>query len=259
MSSPPTGDRRCQPTALTLSGETAPENVDPTRTPQFGWRLETTRRDSCQTAYRLVVGDDEHAVANGRGTIWDSGRVESQSATAITYDGPPLASDAVYYWSVTLWTDDGTKTDWATPAQFQTALRPEDWRGDWISHQPGTGDTNGWRSRWQPPAEATEWFQVDLGESQEISSVELYPTDPIDIVTTPDDATLTPSWDNDPLEAFGFPVGYRIAVANDPAFTDATVVVSVVDSEGNATTPADGELPVSIATTTCPQRAGTSE
>ncbi|RDI69934.1 alpha-L-rhamnosidase [Halopelagius longus] len=227
MSTSADQERLHRPTDLRVEFEAAPENVDPTESPRFSWRLATDDRGATQRAYRLVVGRDRDAVAAGRGTLWDSGRVESGRATNVDYDGPTLGADETYYWSVKVWTAD-RETEWAEPARFATALDPESWRGEWIAHQPGEGDTNGWRSQWRSPDEnGDEWVEVDLGESRDISAISLYGTEPVDIVRTPDDTAVTISWSENPIEGFGFPDAYRVEVADDPDFGDATVVAEV--------------------------------
>ncbi|WP_227379404.1 family 78 glycoside hydrolase catalytic domain [Haladaptatus halobius] len=224
MGSPSGGEQTLLPTKLCVEYEDSPDNVDPTRTPRFSWRLATERRGARQIAYRLVVSHERNAAASGHGDLWDSGHIESGDATSVSYDGPDLGSDETYYWSVKVWTDAG-ETKWADPSSFSTALEPEDWRGDWIAHQPGEGDTNGWRSRWRDPDEGgKEWVQVDLGEPQSISEIGLHPTNPVTIIHTPDDTAVTMSWAENPLDGFGFPDSYHIEVADNPAFEDATVV-----------------------------------
>jgi len=242
MSAPPDDGATPVPTDLTVEYERAPGNVDPTDAPRFGWRVASDRRGARQTAYRVVVGRDRERVAGGRGDLWDSGSVESDRATSVPYEGPDLAADATYYWSVKLWTDDEA-TPWAEPAEFATALAPEDWRGEWIAHQPGEGDTNGWRSRWRDPDATgvgdgeTPWVQVDLGDEREVAAIELHPADPVTVVRTPDDYAVTTSWDADPLVEFGFPDAYRVEVADDPEFETATVVVETTDGSAEV----DGE------------------
>ncbi|WP_121741922.1 alpha-L-rhamnosidase [Natronorubrum halophilum] len=220
-----------RPTDLQVEYETTPSNVDPSEAPRFSWRLQTDHRGSRQTAYRIVIGRDESAVDAGRGSLWDSGRVELSTSTNVPYDGPDLGSDKRYHWSVKVWTDEGA-TEWAESASFFTALRPERWRGEWITHQPGAGDTDGWRSRWRRADERVEeWVQVDLGSSEQITAVDLHPASPVTVVRTPDDAAVTSSWFDDPLEGFGFPDAYRVEVADDPDFETATTVLKVNASD----------------------------
>ncbi|ELZ24649.1 alpha-L-rhamnosidase [Haloterrigena salina JCM 13891] len=241
------GDRR--PTDLRVEYEPAPTNVDPTEPPRFSWRVSTDARGTRQTAYRIVVGHDRSAVGSGRGSLWDSGRVESSLSTNVPYDGPDLGSDTRYHWSVKLWTDEG-ETDWADPSAFVTALRPERWCGEWITHQPGAGDTNGWRSRWRSADESVEeWVQVDLGSSRRITAVDLHPSSPVTVVRTPDDVAVTRSWFDNPLDGFGFPNAYRIEVADDPRFESSTTVLEV-----DASDEADGEPPDDVPEETEPVR-----
>ena len=129
------GDR---PTDLRVEYEEAPENVDLTAVPRFSWRVATDRRGARQVAYRVVVGREREHVATGTGGLWDSGRVDARTATGVEYDGPAVGADETYWWSVTLWTDAG-ETAWADPVAFGTALAPEDWRGEWVAYQPGSG------------------------------------------------------------------------------------------------------------------------
>lgn len=240
--SAPSAEQSQRPVDLRVEYEDAPVNVDPTRAPRFGWRLATDDRDSRQTAYRLVVGRDPDTVGDGDGAVWDSGVVESGAATNVLYDGPDLAADETYYWSVKVWTAEG-ESEWAEPAQFGTALEPEDWSGDWIAHQPEGGDSNGWRSQWHDPGDDAEaWVQVDLGESADVGAVTLHPAKPVDVVRTPDDTAVTISWDENPIEGFGFPEAYRVEVADDPAFEDATVVAEqTVESEDVLVEEIDGQ------------------
>ena len=262
MNASPDDRTALAPTDLTVEYEHAPGNVDPTDTPRFGWRVDADRRGSAQSAYRVVVGRDRERVASGHGDLWDSGRVDSERATSVAYGGPDLAADVTYYWSVNVWTDGG-ETGWADPAEFATALAPEDWRGEWIAHQPGEGDTNGWRSRWRDPdavdADATgddgdtgdPWVQVDLGAHREVDAVELHPADPVTVVRTPDDYAVTTSWRDDPLVEFGFPEAYRVEVADDPDFESATVVAAVSDSDaGGESGDSDGQPQAAVRTRT---------
>jgi len=236
MSASPEGTQVQSPVDLQVEYETDPPNVDITTDPRFSWRCDTDRRGAAQTAYRVVVGRDRQAVADGKGAVWDSGGVASDRATGIRYDGPDLAASETYYWSVKLRTDIG-ETEWADPGRFSTALGPEDWNGNWITHQPGAGDTNGWRSQWQD-ADEKQWVQVDLADRREIESVTLYPANPIDVVRTPDDTAVTISWTENPLEEFGFPDAYRIEAADDPDFDEATLAATVtLDDEGDEEVP----------------------
>lgn len=234
-----------RPTDLRVDYEAAPINIDPTSSPRFSWRIETDRRGVRQTAYRIVVGTAD-TVAEGSGNLWDSGRVESSAATNVGYGGPALVSDETYHWSVKVWTDRG-ESEWAAPVPFSTALEPEEWRGEWIAHQPGVGDVDGWRSQWRDSESASEWVQVDLGDVQDISEITLHPANPISIVRTPDTVPVTMSWFDNPLAEFGFPDAYRVEVADDPDFADATVVAEYTADSEDETDESEGQPDNSVA------------
>jgi alpha-L-rhamnosidase len=245
--SAPADEQSQRPVDLRVEFEDEPINVDPARTPRFGWRVAAAGRNENQTAYRIVVGRDPDSVADGDGAMWDTDVVESGEATNVPYEGPDLADDETYYWSVKVWTAEG-ESEWAEPARFGTALEPEDWSGEWIAHQPGEGDTNGWRSQWRAPDEGgEEWVQVDLGESRDVSEIVLQPANPATIVRTPDDTAVTLSWFENPIDGFGFPVSYRVEVSDDPEFGDATVVAEATledddDEEEPEGTPEENEV-----------------
>ena len=74
--------------------------------------------------------------------------------------------------------------------------------------------TNGYHSAIMPKPDATKWVQVDLGASVPIETVRLVPARPTDYPDTP---------------GFGFPVRFRVEVADAADFTDA---VTLADHSG---------------------------
>jgi hypothetical protein len=67
--------------------------------------------------------------------------------------------------------------------------------------------TNGYHSAILPRQEETRWVQVDLGQSVPIDKVCLIPARPVDFPDTP---------------GFGFPVRFRVEIAEEPTFEKAT-------------------------------------
>jgi len=214
------------PSQLRVEYESEPVNLDPTEPPRFGWRVETDRPGAAQRAFQIRLAESSEPLES---SIWDSGRVESARATDVCYDGPPLEADSEYYWTVRIWTDAGTVSEWATPARFATAL--DSWDGEWIGHQPGAGDSQGWRSEWRAAEwNGEEWVCVDLGGEKRISSVSLHPAKPYGTIETPDGVTLADVFGADEtLTGFGFPDAYRIEVATTPEFENGTVVADHTD------------------------------
>jgi hypothetical protein len=69
--------------------------------------------------------------------------------------------------------------------------------------------SNGYHSAIMPGPDAVKWVQIDLGASVAIDEVRLFPARPTDFRDTP---------------GFGFPVRFRVEVADEPAFRKPTVL-----------------------------------
>lgn len=221
---------------LKVEYETAPINIVSDK-PRFSWRARSDKRESDQTAYRLIVGRSREEVVENRGSVWDSGKVPSPDSTSVVYDGIPLESDTDYFWRVRIWDEDDWPSDWSDISTFATALSGKnEWQGGWISYQPGAGDSNGFRSRWQSATnDPEEWVQVDLGASRSLTRIELHPSEPYNGLETPDGAVVSSVYSTeDDTESgpsgFGFPVRYRIEVSDDDTFSESTVVVDKTDN-----------------------------
>ena len=76
---------------LTLEMAEAPLCVE-SRTPRFSWKLESDRQSVSQTSYRVRVAENPEALSdkNGKGIIWDSGKVDSDQSIYIPYAGRKL-------------------------------------------------------------------------------------------------------------------------------------------------------------------------
>jgi mono/diheme cytochrome c family protein len=69
--------------------------------------------------------------------------------------------------------------------------------------------TNGYHSAISPKPDVEKWVQVDLGRTAPLDEIRLIPARPTDFPDTP---------------GFGFPVRFRVAVADDPAFARSETV-----------------------------------
>src|SRR3546814_13637105 len=84
--------------ALRCEYLTNPMGIDEA-SPRLTWKLNDKRDGALQTAYRIVVGTDSVAVANGKGNQCDSD--ESQSgAHLVRYGGLSLKPFTRYFWTV---------------------------------------------------------------------------------------------------------------------------------------------------------------
>ena len=103
--------------------------VDPlgidTPTPRFSWIITSNENNVVQTAYHIIVSDDN-------GEVWNSGVVNSSEQLWIPYSGTTLKSGQHLTWRVKVTTNKG-ETEWSTPQRFSIGLLTESqWGGRWI-------------------------------------------------------------------------------------------------------------------------------
>lgn len=146
------------------------------RAPRFSWTLEATdpaARDLAQSAWQIVVGTDQSAVASGTGSAWDSGKVDSTENAHNPYAGSALESSTQYFWAARVWDQAGAPSPWSTPARFVTGpLDEAAWAGARfigtdLDIEPPTG--------WDPPDQTMPepWFrkQFSLVEAPETAYI----------------------------------------------------------------------------------------
>ncbi|NLE99699.1 MAG: family 78 glycoside hydrolase catalytic domain [Anaerolineales bacterium] len=134
------GDTR--PTHLRCEYAATPLGVDRLQ-PRLGWRIPAAVRGQRQTAYQVLVSSDKKSLNRGEGTLWDSGRVNSDQSIQVTYQGSPLRSRSRYYWKVRVWDKDGKPSEFSEPTWFETGmLARADWTANWIELEYDTEPTN---------------------------------------------------------------------------------------------------------------------
>ena len=121
--------------AVQVTGLLTEQMVNPmgldTAEPRFSWRLESSAKNVKQTAYQILVASSMELLNKNDGDLWNSGKVDSDAALWIAYDGKPLKSNQRAYWKVSSYTSKGT-TAWSEPASFSVGLWKEaQWRGHW--------------------------------------------------------------------------------------------------------------------------------
>ena len=108
-----------------------PMGID-TASPRLGWQLESDKQNVMQTAYHILVASSPELLAQDKGDIWDSGKVQSSSSQWIQYAGKPLKSNDLCYWKVKSYTTVG-ESEWSQPATWSIGLLGEvKWKGRWI-------------------------------------------------------------------------------------------------------------------------------
>lgn len=110
-----------------------PLGID-TQEPRLQWRVASEERGQRQTAYQILVASSADVLAQDRGDLWDSGRVESSETTFIRYAGAKLASSQQVFWKTRSWDRDGKPSAWSDAASWTMGLlAQEDWKGIWIT------------------------------------------------------------------------------------------------------------------------------
>lgn len=144
-----------------------------TPVPRFSWALEGDGQDRRQSAYQLLVRND-------RQTIWDSGKIVSDATQLIPYAGPPLGSDQVLDWNVTVSDESDTPSAAAEPATTFTGLDAANWQAEWIARYfvlPAGREApadNVYDNRWQ--ARPADYLRRDFAAAGTPSRATLYIT-----------------------------------------------------------------------------------
>ena len=111
-------------TNLTVENLKRPLGID-TAEPRFSWQITSDRQDVRQTAYQIIVSDDQ-------GEVWNTGKVDSDQQLWLPYAGKPLKSNTACTWKVKVWTTAG-ESEWSSDEHFSIGLLHEGkWSGYWI-------------------------------------------------------------------------------------------------------------------------------
>jgi len=127
---------------LTCQSLINPAGIDNNQ-PYFSWMAESDVRGQKQTAYQILVTDNEDDIEQEKGGLWNSGKISSNQTHAIYYEGQPLISNRTYYWKVRLWDIDGNPTNFSQTARFTTSvLDPGVWQAKWMGMGTGKDPVN---------------------------------------------------------------------------------------------------------------------
>lgn len=111
--------------------------------PQLSWRLESSKRNVQQVAYRVIVASSEEILALGRGDLWDSGRVNSSSSFGIEYQGSALTSRQRCWWRAFVWVEDSQLYTESDASWWEMGLLdPKDWIAQWLAVEDSVGEAD---------------------------------------------------------------------------------------------------------------------
>ena len=102
--------------------------------PRLSWELQSDARGKFQTAYEIILSDNQQDAENNNGTVWETGKVLSDSTFGIVFSGKSLKAFTRYFWKVRIWDEKNERSEWGALSWFETAMMNEsDWEARWIS------------------------------------------------------------------------------------------------------------------------------
>jgi hypothetical protein len=88
--------------------------------PSLSWIVPGKDNGTVQTAYQIIFADSFGAAMAGKGTIWDSKRVQSNKSVAVLFEGNDLLPSKTYFWRVKAFTNTGGESEWSDVKAFRT-------------------------------------------------------------------------------------------------------------------------------------------
>ncbi len=95
--------------------------------PFFGWIVDSSRPNTLQTAYRILVASSLENITSNKGDCWDSGKIESNKSVNVVYEGKLLEPNRIYFWKVKTWDNHGLESDFSAVSRFKTATEMVDY------------------------------------------------------------------------------------------------------------------------------------
>ena len=101
--------------------------------PDFSWIVPGKVIN--QQAYQILVASEENLLDNEKADLWNSGKIESNQSSNVSYDGRPLKPSSSYWWKVKVW-GENSESKFSDPQKFNTGVfvRNDEWIGqsNWI-------------------------------------------------------------------------------------------------------------------------------
>jgi alpha-L-rhamnosidase len=121
---------------LRCESRSNPLGVDATQ-PKLSWQLQSKQQNVLQTAYRILVADDEALLKKNIGNVWDSKQIKSSASIQVAYSGKALQSANKYFWKVQVWDNKSNVSAWSGTASWQMGLlQMKDWsNAKWIGYE----------------------------------------------------------------------------------------------------------------------------
>lgn len=102
--------------------------------PRFSWKLESEEKGVIQSAYHIIVSNEE-------GEVWNSGRIERDTSLLVPYEGYELKAETLYHVKVKVFDNRGMEG--SAEGTFETGiLKGTGFSASWITHELKSEDTS---------------------------------------------------------------------------------------------------------------------
>jgi alpha-L-rhamnosidase len=125
------------PLDLLVNGVANPLAIDRDAV-RFTWRQTDAARGEAQSAYRILVATSRERLAQGKGDVWDSGKMDSDRSAGVACAGAALPAATRFWWKVRVWDGAEKPGPYSAPAWFDTGLA----QGDWTAKSIWDGTSN---------------------------------------------------------------------------------------------------------------------
>ncbi len=176
--------------------------------PRLSWIVASPTMGQRQSAYQILVASSPERLEKGNADLWDSDKIASAETRDIPYAGAKLARSKAAFWRVIAWDKDGVASAPSRVAHWTMGLiNPKDLHAKWLGviEHPRLGI--GYHALESTAIEATKWVQVNLDVSVPIDRIVLHPVR-----------------DHMGYFLFGFPLRFRVEIADEPTFAHPTVL-----------------------------------
>jgi alpha-L-rhamnosidase len=176
-----TGYTQLSVTHLQIENRTNPLGVDNIK-PALNWQLQSGQKNVLQTAFQILVSDDESQLQKNIGNIWDSKKVAASTSIQVEYKGKQLSSTKKYFWKVKVWDNKGSVAESAIAYWQMGLLNSLDWaKAKWIGYDEPVDSLriyphvhlNGKRS-WGPRRNVLPMMRKEFEVKKKIKSATAY-------------------------------------------------------------------------------------
>jgi alpha-L-rhamnosidase len=99
--------------------------------PVFSWKIPPVQRGTRQKAYRIIVSSSVEKIFQEDGDVWDSGKIDSDKNSSVSYGGTELSGKTVYLWRIQWWNGEDESSPFSDIFFLETGI--SSWSAKWIT------------------------------------------------------------------------------------------------------------------------------